>query len=235
MVNKWMNISQIRLAPNTCILCGASGRYNMDLCPACEADLPRTETSCYRCAADITAPGEPLCGHCLKHPPPMQQTISALCYGPPLERLITDLKFHQKLVVARILGQLLGNHLGKLGIDRPEALIPVPLHPRRLRERGYNQALEIARYVARRFQLPLDIDLCRRQRHTPPQSGLSAKQRHKNMRHAFALSRPCPYTHVAIIDDVITTGYTVRAMSALLRRHGAERVQVWSVARAMTD
>jgi len=235
MVNKWINSNRFSLSVASCFLCGATGRHKTDLCPACDEDLPRPTSSCYRCAAEIPASGGLLCGHCLQRPPPMERTISALRYGPPLAQLITDLKFHQKLVIARILGQLLCSHLDKLSIDRPDVLIPVPLHAKRLHERGYNQSLEIARPVSRQLNIPLDISLCRRQRHTAPQTGLSAKERQKNMKQAFALTRPCNYAHVAIIDDVITTGHTVQELSNLLKRNGVERVQVWSVARAIAD
>ena len=230
-----MIFDRFRFSPSTCILCGAAGQQGLDLCPGCDDDLPRTSTSCYRCADETPAATELLCGQCLKQTPPMDRTISALRYGPPLGHLITDLKFHQRLVVARILGQLLGSHLERLHVDKPEVIIPVPLHPGRLRERGYNQSLEIARFVARQLNLPIDIKLCQRQRHTSPQSGLSAKERQKNVKQAFALSGPCNYKHIAIVDDVITTGHTVRALSQLFKHNGVKKIQVWSVARAIPD
>jgi ComF family protein len=120
-------------------------------------------------------------------------------------------------------------------VEPPEVLLPVPLHPARLRERGFNQALELARPLARRFDRPLLIDAVRRIRATPPQTGTDRGARRRNIRNAFALHRPLPWRHVAIVDDVMTTGSTVAELARLLRRNGVERVQVWVAARAQRD
>lgn len=171
-----------------------------------------------------------ICGACRRRPPPFFATTAALRYAEPADRLILDLKFRGRLPAARLLGTLLAEAVADA--EPPEALLPVPLHPARLRERGFNQALELARPLARRLDRPLPIDAVRRIRATPPQTGVDRHGRRRNIRNAFALRRPLPWRHVAIVDDVMTTGSTVAELAGLLRRNGVERVQVWVAARA---
>ncbi|WP_338055823.1 ComF family protein [Sulfurivermis fontis] len=158
--------------------------------------------------------------------------MAPLLYRPPLDWLIQGFKFNQRLPPGRLLGQLLAQHLAGQIITPPELIVPVPLHPARLRERGYNQALELARPLARRFGIPLAHGLVRRVRATATQSLLPAGERRRNVRGAFALRRPLAARHVAIVDDVIATGSTVAELARVLRRAGAERIEVWAVARA---
>jgi ComF family protein len=131
----------------------------------------------------------------------------------------------------RLLGTLLTRALQQAGAPYPELLLPVPLHPARLRERGFNQAVEIARPLAQALGLPLDLNSCQRRRATAPQAGLEAIERRRNIRGAFALTRPLPARHLALIDDVVTTGSTVAELTRLLKRAGAERVEVWALAK----
>ncbi|MDH5181080.1 MAG: ComF family protein [Gammaproteobacteria bacterium] len=235
MVYKWLNNIHFFLFPPTCMLCGAAGEAGRDLCNACHAALPRLTRPCPVCAKPLAGSEKLVCGECLKHPPPFEQTISAFRYTSPLAKLITDLKFNQRLAAARLLGDLLADELQANAPPMPECLIPVPLHPKRIRERGFNQSLEIARRVGKQLAIPVDADLCHRTRHTAPQTGLDAKARRQNIRHAFALRQPCRYKHIAIIDDVITTGHTVNETAALFRKQGVEQIRIWSVARAVID
>lgn len=175
-----------------------------------------------------------LCGECLQTAPPYQRTISPYYYRPPLIPLITQFKFKHRLVMARVFAALLARHIDP-NQARPECIIPVPLHPRRLRERGYNQSLEIALHLSKALDIPIDNRLCQRTRYTAPQTGLAAKERKRNVKNAFGLAGPCQYKHIAILDDVITTGHTITELARLLRKNGVEEIEVWSVARAVTD
>lgn len=227
------NIVQNRLFPPCCVLCGATGYSGPDLCPACEADLARIESPCPSCGMPLTEQGASCCGQCLQHPPPYRHTVSPFYYQPPLMQLVTDLKFQQQLKIARLFAGLLAEALSHS--PRPDCIIPVPLHPRRLRERGFNQSLEIARLLGKQLGVPVAQRLCRRTRHTSPQTGLDAKARKRNIKNAFGLTGGCHYRHVAILDDVITTGNTVSELARLLARNGVKEIEVWSVARAVPD
>ena len=153
-----------------------------------------------------------------------------------MDRLITLAKFKARTDSARALGELLSVYLldceVTVSVDRPDLILPVPLHRRRHARRGFNQALEIARPVAAWLKLPLQTGLCVRDRNTVEQTGLTGRARYRNMRNAFRATCGLSGRHVAIVDDVITTGSTVQAMAHALRSAGATRIQVWSVARA---
>lgn len=233
MVYKWTNAIQSWLFPATCVLCGDVGEGARDLCRACHRELPWLINPCPLCALPRPAGAPPRtpCGRCLRRPPPLIATIAPLSFDYPADRLIRSLKFGGRLLHARVLGGLLADHvLGHL-TRRPERLIPVPLHPRRLRERGFNQSLELARPVAKRLDVPLDWRSCRRIRSTAAQTGLTAAERRRNLRGAFAAAGLDGVRHVALVDDVITTGATVIEAARALRRAGVETVQVWAVCR----
>jgi ComF family protein len=145
--------------------------------------------------------------------------------------LVTQLKFNRQYMHARLLGSLLAEHVSACA-ELPNCLIPVPLHPKRYRERGFNQSIEIARHLSKQLHVPLDLHSCTRRRDTAHQAELPAKQRLKNMRGAFEIVAPLRYQHAAIIDDVMTTGATVSALAHALKSQGVNRVDVWVCARA---
>ena len=219
------------LFPPLCLLCGAPGSGGLDLCGGCRHDLPANSVFCRRCATPLPVPG--VCGRCQSRPPAFDMVVAPYLYQPPLDHLLIGLKFHGQLSHAPLLGQLLLEGLERRRLPRPEVLIPVPMHPRRLRERGFNQALEIARPVARRLGLSLRWDLAVRLRPTPPQSGLNEAARQRNLRDAFQCTGcgPLPYRHVAILDDVMTTGSTVTELARVLKDRGVATVSVWVCAR----
>jgi ComF family protein len=162
----------------------------------------------------------------------MNRTYAALRYAAPVDRLIVALKYRRRLDTARALGELLLSKLITIE-DRPDVILPVPLHTSRLRERGYNQAQEIARVIAHRLQLPLVTNAVRRTRATATQTTLPRTQRARNVRNAFAmLTNELDGKHVAIVDDVMTSGHTIDALAKVLRRAGVNEISVWVVARA---
>ena len=152
-------------------------------------------------------------------------------YASPLKELIGHLKFHGNLSYAPLLAQTFVGALKHRKNNLPECIIPVPLHQQRLRERGFNQALELARIVAKQLHIPVDYTLCQRNKATPFQSGLSAKQRKQNLKGAFSVGNTQSYKHVAIFDDVVTTGTTVNELAKQLRQSGVETIEVWAIAR----
>jgi ComF family protein len=144
---------------------------------------------------------------------------------------LLGLKYHRQLPVARLLGRLMTEHISNTSIVMPQALVPVPLHVSRLRQRGFNQSIELFLPVARAMGIPLLREVVIRHRATSSQVGLSRSQRRRNLRGAFVVRESLP-EHVAIVDDVVTTGTTVNELARVLRRAGVERIDVWSVARA---
>lgn len=230
----WLRCDAARLLwPSRCLVCDAPGAEALDLCVACEAALPRNRSACGTCAMPLPMPA-PACGACLQRAP--QRTALAAVHAPfvyaaPLDRLLVRFKFHEDLAAGRLLSQLMAQTLASA--PRPDALVPVPLHRARLRRRGYDQALEIAKPLARALDLRVEGDLLVRTRATDAQSRLDADARRRNLRDAFAI-RPgvALPAHVALVDDVMTTGATLRAAATALRRAGVQRVDAWVCARA---
>ena len=201
------------------------------MCQECISELPYKNQSCSRCAIPLESSNSPVCGHCLTKPPSYDVLLSPFEYHFPLDKLITELKFRQKLYHAHTLGHLFSQYIQSKATPLPECIIPVPLHPKRLQQRGYNQSLEIARVVSKKLKIPIDRKLCERIKNTDPQSGLDAKSRQQNIKNAFKVKRHHHYNHVAILDDVVTTGYTVEAVAEMLRQQNIKVIQVWSIAR----
>jgi len=209
----------------SCFLC--RGEAGALLCRACDADLPRLGANlCPRCA--LASPGGAICGRCLTQPPAYDETRAALAYAFPADVLVQALKFRSELALAPFLGNLLA---GCLARERVDCIVPVPLSAARLRSRGYNQALEIARPVAQATGAPLTPDLCERRHDTPAQMDLPLEERAKNVRGAFHCTALAGGKTIAVLDDVMTTGETLNEMAATLKRAGAARVVNWVVAR----
>lgn len=229
-VDNWLGAMGRVVFPPCCALCGEDGARGRDLCAACDAELPRNLACCARCALPLATPAL-ACGECLRRPPAFDAALAPLRYEWPIDRLVTRLKFSVDLAVGRVLSELLRDAV-RAASDRIDLVVPVPLHLERLRERGFNQALELARPMARSLALPLDHGVLVRTRATPPQTGLAAADRRRNLRDAFAVRGSVAGRSIALVDDVVTTTATVRECARVLKRAGAERVEVWAVARA---
>jgi ComF family protein len=222
------------LLPPCCIVCGGAGSSrDLDLCPGCAADLPVLTEACQRCGMPLTGAlhSQTLCGRCLRKPPPFAATVCAFRYGWPIHHLLRGLKYRHALPNARVLGQLLAAHLVNRGADRPDLLCPVPLGPARYRDRGFNQAVELGRVLEQALSVPMRCDLVARVRETAEQSTLARTDRRDNVRGAFRALRSVDAAHVALVDDVVTTGSTVGELARVLLEAGARRVDVWAVAR----
>jgi ComF family protein len=217
-----------------CVLCGAMGHIDLDLCSPCYAELRTLTPVCARCALPLQTSDhqQRLCGSCLHSPPPYAFVYRFADYAPPLDRIIQQLKFNQKLHLARLLGKLMARDIQQQALALPDVLLPVPLHKQRLQQRGYNQAAEVARILAATLGIKLDLHSCVRRTSTREQTGLPAKQRKINIKDAFHVRNAMQDKHVAIVDDVMTTGSTVSELSHALLKQGAKRVDVWVCARA---
>jgi len=215
------------LLPPRCLLCAEAGADGVDLCRACRDALPRLGQACPRCAMPLPFAGP--CGPCLRRPSPLQAVHAAFVYATPLDRLLPRFKFHRDLAAGRLLAGEMAEAF--VPLERPQALLAVPLHRARLRRRGYDQALELARPLAARLGLPLLDHALARVRATGAQSDLDAAARRRNVRGAFQVTTVALPAHVALVDDVMTTGATLRAAAATLRRAGVRRVDAWVCAR----
>lgn len=221
--------------PAPCLVCHAWCAGG--LCSACLVRFAPPRQRCRRCGLALPQDDSP-CGVCQRHPLPMARTFVALDYAFPWDRLIARLKFAQAPELAGVLVRPLVTALARQEAapdTRPDLLLPVPLSPRRLRERGYNQAWELARRLARELDLPAQADGLQRWRETPAQTTLDAAARRANLRDAFlvhpGLAGRLAGRHVALVDDVMTTGATLATTAELLLRAGAREVSAWVLAR----
>lgn len=220
------------LLPQSCALCQQATGGNSPLCDRCLPDLPLLPSQhCPQCA-DFSA-ASAICGRCLKTAPAFDQVFSPFLYAEPVDQLIQALKYQHHLHLAAWFGNRLATTLERstAELDRIDAVLPLPLHPARLRSRGFNQALEIARPVARRLGKPLLPSAALRSRDTAPQASLPRDDRQANIRGAFECQSELPGQTVLLIDDVLTTGSSADELARVLKIHGAARVIVGVVAR----
>ncbi|MEN8204649.1 MAG: ComF family protein [Pseudomonadota bacterium] len=221
------------LFPSQCRLCGVATGTALKLCSRCLADSPWIRNACIQCSTPLPGQTEHgRCGHCQKRPPAFDTTTALFHYRPPVDYLIKQLKFANELAIIPLLSALMSARLTTRAAPLPSLLVPVPLHRTRLRERGFNQATELARRVGHELGIRTDHRLCMRNRDTRPQSLLSPNARRLNLRNAFSVQRKQVAGHIAIIDDVMTTGHTSDELARVLKQAGAEQVEVWVIARA---
>ncbi|MDH3635208.1 MAG: ComF family protein [Gammaproteobacteria bacterium] len=216
-------------APGVCLACGSEISDANSLCPDCKARLQWVPNPCQYCGQPNAANGL-VCPRCLLCPPRWQKMIAPLQYRGLARRYLLQLKFSESHYLAKTLCHQCLEPF-RASTPQPEVLIPVPLHRTRLLERGYNQAREIAGIWSRAFGIPVDQHALTRLRATPGQSGLSATQRANNVRQAFAYAPKRVYRHVALVDDIVTTGSTASEITKTLHRAGVDFVEVWALAR----
>ena len=230
--SRWWHAALHALLPPRCVLCGSPATRSC-LCEACKSDLPWIASQCLQCGLPLNTINDEICGQCIGNTPPFTRTLAALKYQFPADRLVQSFKFSRQLVAGRILSRIMCERAIRTGIDRPGAIIPIPLHRRRLVQRGFNQAYERGADISRQLNVPLLATALRRRRNTKAQSGLNRKQRRQNLSAAFywaGATKPC--RHVVLVDDVMTTGTTVTECTRVLKTAGAKRVDVWVAARA---
>lgn len=218
-----------KVFPIPCLLCGLATERD-PLCQACIADLAYLGPACPRCALPLQT--AQICGQCLFAPPPQHLSFSLFRYQGGIRRCITGFKFHQQLAFAHLFANLMSEqlqHREKL----PDCLIPIPLHAMRLRRRGFNQSLEVARQLVKLLNIDCRPDLLRRIKATRAQSDLKFRQRKANLRGAFQCSSTKLPEHIALLDDVMTSGHTSAEAAKTLLNQGAKCVEVWTIARAI--
>lgn len=217
-----------QLLSQDCLLCGANSTTSL-LCRACEADLPRLPTPCCPRCALPTLHGE-ICGRCLARPPHYDATFAAFRYGFPIDKLVQSFKYGHRLALGSYFGRQLALLTESSAVDR---IIPLPLHRLRLRERGFNQALELARLPSRLWRIPIDTRSCRRIRHTAAQAELPWRERMRNVRGAFACASDFTGQRLLLLDDVMTTGASLDELARTVKLHGAAQVTLLVLARAL--
>ncbi len=230
----WLNRID-SLIPGRCPLCQIEINpvsNQADFCQKCLPLLPTTNQACQQCGIPLKR--DDICGTCLSSPPSFDRTFTPFLYTLPVSRLIQELKFSARIRLAKPLSKLLCQHLLETKPDSmPDILIPVPLHPKRLSARGLNQSHIIATALSEYLNIPVDTSLVIKSRQTVPQSSLNRKERQKNIRGAFTLSRQPSYQHIGLVDDVITTGSTIEEVSKLFKKNGVNTISVYAIARAL--
>lgn len=234
-MKNWLEWSLDTLLPRHCILCGnASGALN--ICAPCSGELPRIGVCCRACALPLAEPASGLCTRCREHAAPWDSAIAALVYGFPVDQLVRRFKFSRSLACGQLLAQELTRAVANRCIHPPDAIVPVPLHRTRHLARAFNQSELLARHAGQRTGIPVYSGLLRRCRRTRAHSGLDAVSRRINIKGAFR----CRLTtrqrgrvrHVAVVDDVLTTGATLSECTRTLKAAGVGQVSVWVAARA---
>lgn len=228
-VYNWLKTKQ------SCLLCDEPADSAHSLCVSCESELPWLGARCQICALPLPHAGL-TCGGCLRRPPRFDRVEAPWRYAFPVDSLITRFKHQAKWPLGRLLGELLSHHLLHAfdeGLTRPDLLLPVPLAERRQRQRGFNQAALLARWLGEQLHLPLQHHWLQRVIDTPAQQQLDAATRKRNLRRAFALAPASAVSglHLALVDDVLTTGATAESLARLLKKAGAARVDIYCLAR----
>jgi ComF family protein len=217
------------LPAQPCVLCGSMSQDGL-WCAACDATLPYFSAAhCPVCA--LPTPGGEVCGHCLSQPPLFTRTTAVFGYAFPLDKLIQSMKYGEQLALANAFAKKLVQRIEKSNL--PDYVIAMPLHPAKLRERGFNQSLLLAATVARELNLKLLPDTCQRVRDTPPQSALPWKERKKNVRNAFHCGMDLTGKRIVLVDDVLTTGASMNALAEAVSKKGAIEISTWVVARTL--
>ena len=228
LLNKWRRACR-EIPTAHCMLCGNRASAH-GICEDCWSELPWLAAPCCTiCAHPLATPG--ICGRCLTEPPQFDHVIAATRYHFPVDGLIQSCKYGGRLATIRALADMLALHKPQ----QADLIVPMPLSAQRLRERGFNQALELARAVAGSVRAPIDTNLCVKTRDTSPQTRLPWKERRKNIRGAFVVLGDVTDRHVVVIDDVLTTGATLNELARNLKRAGAASVTGWVVARTVAS
>lgn len=228
MLQKIPIITHLRL-PAPCVLCHDYHRRPYAVCEPCETLLKPISNPCQYCGIALSDTLFKTCGHCIKKRPYFDRVLCAYLFREPLRTLLHDYKYQHALYLRSFLVKLMLQALPSN--YHSDCLIPVPLHRSRLKQRGFNQAAELTKLLAKKCRLPYSLTLCEKTINTPPQVGLHASARRQNLRRSFRV-HPCDYQHITLIDDLITTGSTANELARRFKQQGVKQVDVWCCARA---
>lgn len=231
MRDKLLSIAQSIRPPAICVLCNQFHKRTLALCDFCIQLLPALENACRQCAYPLADPTYPLCGHCIKTPPSFDAATIAYRFEEPLRSIVHQFKYKDGLFLGSLLTELIIKAWEK-NPTHPQCLIPVPMHPKKLKQRGFNQAVILTRLLSKRLGLPKDLNSCKKIINTPPQALLDSQKRIQNIKDAFSVNK-IPYNHIALVDDLLTTGSTANELAHSLKQFGVERVEIWCCARAV--
>ena len=215
------------LIPGKCALCRCSS--TLGFCINCQKLLPWIECACEICSTHLNTPG--ICGHCQAKRPVYQDSMIPFRYKPPISGHIQALKYANRMPYAVAMAKMMAQWIKKSATPLPDIIVPMPLHRQRINQRGFNQATEISRILGRQLRLPVESAVLGRVKNTVTQTGLNEKMRRQNMKDAFVVKSTGQPGHVALVDDVVTSGSTVDAASKALVAAGVRRVSVWAIAK----
>ncbi|WP_207384149.1 ComF family protein [Legionella nagasakiensis] len=232
MSQKKISIAQILRPPSICSLCNQYHQNRRAICESCLELFIPLGPACHICAMPLLDDKFLLCGQCIRKKPKFDRVIASYRFEEPLRTLLHEFKYYEGLYLNAFIADLMLNNLPDL--HNTQCLIPVPMHPRRLRERGYNQANELTKYLAAHLRLPYELFLCKKIRNTASQAGLDGKQRRQNLRGSFT-TKTIRYRHITLVDDLLTTGSTANELAGVLKKQGAAHVDVWCCARATSE
>lgn len=217
-----------------CLLCNAKTQHqshhqaSIAICRPCMTNLPwQTKTCCPQCGLGHL---RSVCGQCLKSAPYFDSTYASMAYNYPIDSVLQHFKYQKQLSLTPILAKLLLQHAPP---QQADYIIPMPMHPKRLQERGFNQSLELAKIVSKTLNIPVELAACKRILHTPPQAGLALKERAKNIKGAFQSTIALTGKNIIVIDDVMTSGASLNELAKTLKNAGANQVSNWVVARTL--
>ena len=236
------------ILPQRCALCGCI--CDAGFCQNCSRLLPWIEHACIQCGSHLIIPQvtstqsiapssstlsssktRVVCGHCQLTPPPYVNSTIPFHYKPPISLQIQNLKYGGRLHLSSALGRTISARILQSEAPLPDIIIPIPLHWKKIFHRGFNQSSEIARVIGKQLGVPVSMKHLSKQVDSPSQTGLDIQMRMKNIRHTFKSEIPCTGLHIALVDDVVTTGSTVRAAAEILTDYGARRIDIWAVAK----
>lgn len=224
-----ISITQKLRLPSICRLCQQLYKGPHAVCSSCIQFIPPLGNRCQTCAMPLPLSDFLICGHCIANPPHVDQVHVAYPYEEPLRGLLHDFKYQNGLYLRSFLCHLM---LKALPSTKAQCLIPIPMHPHRLKQRGFNHAAILAKTLAHHLTIPCDFKICKKIINTVPQATLNSQERKKNLRHAFSV-KPSHYQQVILVDDLLTTGATANELAITLKKQGVTKVDLWCCARTL--
>lgn len=229
MLSNLFSIPQSFCLPSVCLLCNQFHREKLAVCSFCIGLLTELNSCCQLCAEPLADDKYPICGTCIKKPPHFDRAFIPYIFKEPLRGLLHKFKYHKGLYIAPLLAHLMCQSLPKM-LHKPQCLIPVPIHKQKLKQRGFNQAVVLAKLISKKTNIPYNLHSCSKITNTVAQANLDRAQRQANIHKTFS-TKPILYQHVALIDDLLTTGSTANELAFTLKKSGVQQVDIWCCAR----